>query len=95
MQAYPPPLLLQPPPTTSSHGLCRQVSYLSKKNESAKLDLFRKFRAVLVVSVLFSAAWSLYTVAASADGYFEVRRGRHPRCTWTSMCPGGGSSNRG
>jgi len=47
------------------------IRYLERKKESIKLLLFLRFRAVLVVSVAFSSAWSIYTIAASADGYFE------------------------
>jgi hypothetical protein len=53
------------------------MAYLEAKKETAKLGLFRSFRCVLIVSVLFSGAWSLYALAASADGYFESH--------WTSQ----------
>ena len=52
-------------------ALMSTISYLERKNQSAKLLLFRRFRCVLIISVLFSLAWSIYSMAASVDGYYE------------------------
>jgi len=35
------------------------MGYLEGKKEAVKLALFRRFRVVLLISVLFSATWSL------------------------------------
>ena len=55
------------------------ISYLEKKGEAVKLTLFRRFRAVLMFSVVFSFAWSIYSMAASVDGYYE----QHWQAQWS------------
>lgn len=52
-------------------ALIQTISYLDARKQSVKLQLFRRFRTVLVLSVLFSLSWAIYTMVASVDGYFE------------------------
>jgi hypothetical protein len=60
-------------------ALVNTLTFLEHKRESIKLTLFRRFRAVLVLSVAFSCAWGLYSVTASSEGYFED----HWRSEWS------------
>ena len=52
-------------------SLVGTIGYLEHKHETNKLVLFRRFRAVLLFSVALSATWSLYSVAASSQGYYK------------------------
>ena len=52
-------------------ALIQTIQYLEQRKQNIKLQLFRRFRCVLVVSVVFSVSWAVYTMAASVKGYFE------------------------
>ena len=52
---------------------------LEKKGQAVKLSLFRRFRNVLAMSVLFSLVWSTYSMAASLEGYYE----EHWKSRWS------------
>jgi hypothetical protein len=52
-------------------SLVATIGYLERKREANKLVLFQRFRASLLVSVALSGVWSLYTVAASSQGYYK------------------------
>ena len=47
------------------------IAYLEARKQTVKLQLFRRFRTVLIASVLFSVIWAVYTLAASVKGYFK------------------------
>lgn len=61
------------------NALVNTLTFLERKQEAIKLLLFRRFRAVLVLSVAFSCAWGLYSVIASAGGYYED----HWKSSWS------------
>ena len=50
-----------------AQALVGTISYLERKKEENKLLLFRRFRSVLVLAIVFSVAWTLYTMVASAQ----------------------------
>ena len=52
------------------HTCTHARAHLQRK-QNIKLQLFRRFRCVLIVSVVFSVCWAVYTMAASVKGYFE------------------------
>ena len=60
-------------------ALLATISDLEKKGQAVKLLLFRRFRNVLAMSVLFSLVWSTYSMAASLEGYYE----EHWKSRWS------------
>jgi len=60
-------------------ALMQTIAYLDARKQSVKLQLFRRFRTVLIISVLFSIAWAIFTVVASAPKYFK----RHWQSAWS------------
>uniref|UniRef100_A0A7S2AS73 GOST seven transmembrane domain-containing protein n=1 Tax=Octactis speculum TaxID=3111310 RepID=A0A7S2AS73_9STRA len=53
------------------------IRYLESRKQSVKLQLFRRFRTVLILSVLVSMAYAVYTMVASTESWFEEH--------WTSQ----------
>jgi hypothetical protein len=61
------------------NALVNTLTFLERKQETIKLTLFRRFRAVLVLSVAFSCAWGLYSVVSAQGGYYE----EHWESSWS------------
>lgn len=59
-------------------ALVQTIQYLDMRKQTVKLQLFRRFRVVLVISVIFSVAWAIYTMVASVEGYFA----KHWKSQW-------------
>lgn len=51
-------------------SLVQNINQLAQRQQTIKLQLFRRFRFVLIISVVFSVCWAIYTMVASVEDYF-------------------------
>lgn len=59
--------------------LTNTIEYLHQRRQAHKLRLFRRFRAVLILSVIFSFCWAIATLSLSPS---QSKPWRHWRVRW-------------